>query len=63
MDVYDILVGRVVELVNSNYTPGCHNVILAGANLASGVYIVRAGMRSINDRSVCSFAKEVMLLK
>jgi len=44
MDVYDILVGRVVELVNSNYTPGCHNVILAEANLASGVYIVRAGM-------------------
>jgi len=62
-DVYDILGRRVVELTNSVYTAGYHNITLDGANLASGVYIVRAEMISMKDNSRHSFIRKVMLLK
>ncbi|MBO8131314.1 MAG: T9SS type A sorting domain-containing protein [Candidatus Marinimicrobia bacterium] len=70
MDVYDILGRRVVELIpqesiwtNGIYTAGYHNITLNEANLASGVYIVRAEMISMKDNSRHSFIRKVMLLK
>ena len=63
IDVYDILGRRVSELTNSVYTAGYHNITLDGANLASGIYIVRAEMISMKDNSRHSFVRKVMFLK
>jgi len=43
-------------------TTGYHNITFDGANLASGVYIVKAEMISMKDNSRHSFVRKVMLL-
>ena len=64
MTIYDVNGRLVSELVDESYPAGLHEVIYDGKDLASGVYVIRSKMLSLNAKGgEYMFTQKMMCIK
>lgn len=61
--VFDMLGRRVATLVDSRYEAGVYDTVFDGAELPSGMYLVRANVTPENAGATTAFTQRVTLLK
>jgi hypothetical protein len=63
IDVYNMQGQRIQLLTNQTFTAGFHTVKFDGQNLASGLYIVTAKIKSTETSKSYNFDQKILLMK